>query len=118
MDALKFQANNSKAKYIQDYVNSFFSNFEHTSVSKTYAKLREVVLTYSLPTSILGKRTGISKIDVSVVGRNLLYFFPSRFKDMDVDQYSGRNQYGANSREYDLQTPTTRSVGFNLNITF
>ena len=118
MDALKFQANNSKAKYIQDYVNSFFSNFEHTSVSKTYAKLREVVLTYSLPTSLFGKRTGISKIDVSLVGRNLLYFFPSRFKDMDVDQYSGRNQYVTNNREYDLQTPTTRSVGFNLNITF
>lgn len=118
MSALKFSTNTSKVQFIQDYVNSFFNNFEHTSVSKTYAKLREVVLTYSLPTSLFGKKLGVSKIDVSVVGRNLLYFFPSGFRDMDVDQYSSRNQYGGNSREYNLQTPTTRSVGVNLNITF
>lgn len=118
MNALQFTNNTSKAKFIQDYVNSFFSNFEHTSVSKTYAKLREVVLTYSLPTSLLGKKLGISKVDISVVGRNLLYFFPSKFKDIDVDQYSSRDQYGGNKREYNLQTPTTRSVGINLNITF
>jgi len=118
MSALKFSTNTSKAQFIQDYVNSFFNNFEHTSVNKTYAKLREVVLTYSLPTNLFGKKLGISKIDVSVVGRNLLYFFPSGFRDMDVDQYSSRDQYGANSREYNLQTPTTRSIGVNLNITF
>ena len=85
--------------------------------NKTYAKLRELVITYSLPVKFF-KRSFISKIDVSLVGRNLLYFFPSKFKDMDVDQYSGRNLFSGNSREYNLQTPTTRSYGFNLNITF
>ncbi|MGG9961793.1 SusC/RagA family TonB-linked outer membrane protein [Ferruginibacter sp. SUN106] len=118
MSALQFATNTSKAKWIQDYVNSFFNNFEHTSVAKTYAKLREVVLTYSIPTSVLGKKSFISKIDVSLVGRNLLYFFPSRFHDIDVDQYSGRNIYESNSREPNLQTPTTRSYGVNLNIVF
>ncbi|MEB2649721.1 hypothetical protein SOP86_29170, partial [Pseudomonas canadensis] len=104
--------------YIQDYVSSYFNDFEHTSVAKTYAKLREVVLTYSVPQRFLGKKSFITKIDVSLVGRNLLYFFPSRFKDMDVDQYSGRNINSGNSREPNLQTPTTRSYGFNLNIVF
>jgi hypothetical protein len=118
MSALQFKPNASKAKYIQDYVSSFFNNFEHTSVAKTYGKLREVVLTYSLPSKLLGKQKLISKIDVSLVGRNLLYFFPEKFKDIDVDQYSGRNIYEANSREPNLQTPTTRSFGINLNVIF
>ena len=118
MSALQFKTNASKVKWIQDYVSSFFNNFEHTSVAKTYAKLREVVLTYSLPTKLLGKQKFINKIDVSLVGRNLLYFFPNKFKDIDVDQYSGRNIYEINSREPNLQTPTTRSYGVNLNIVF
>ncbi|MDE3250508.1 MAG: SusC/RagA family TonB-linked outer membrane protein [Bacteroidota bacterium] len=115
---LAFKPNASPAKYIQDYVSSFFNNFEHTSVAKTYAKLREVVITYSVPVKLLGKQSFISRVDVSLVGRNLLYFFPSRFHDIDVDQYSGRNISGGNSREPNLQTPTTRSYGFNLNFVF
>ena len=118
MKDLQFAANGTPVKYIQDYVSSFFNNFEHTSVAKTYAKLREVVLTYSVPSKLLGPKSFISKIDVSLVGRNLLYFFPSRFHDIDVDQYSGRNIYEQNSREPNLQTPTTRSYGVNLNFVF
>lgn len=118
MKDLQFAPNASVVKYIQDYVSSFFNDFEHTSVSKTYAKLREAVITYSLPPSLFGKRTPFTKVDVSLVGRNLLYFFPSRFKDMDVDQYMGRTYNNGNNREYDLQTPTTRSYGFNINLTF
>jgi len=115
---LQFATNTGVAKYIQDYVSSFFNDFEHTSVSKTYGKLREVVLTYSLPKELIGKKSFISKVDISLVGRNLLYFFPERFKDMDIDQYSGRDYNSSNSKEYNLQTPTTRSYGFNLNIVF
>jgi len=118
MSALKFAPNTGKAKFIQDYVSSFFNDFEHTSVAKTYAKLREVVFTYSVPQKYLGKNGLITKIDMSLVGRNLLYFFPSRFHDMDVDQYSGRDKYNGNSREQNLQTPTTRSYGFNVNFVF
>jgi TonB-linked SusC/RagA family outer membrane protein len=116
-DALKFRQNDSATFWIQDYVGSFYNDPEHTMVSKTYAKLREVVITYSLPAKWLGK-TFISKIDISLVGRNLLYFFPKAFKDIDVDQYPGRDQFGSSSREYNLQTPTTRSYGFNVNVVF
>ncbi|MFT3703815.1 MAG: SusC/RagA family TonB-linked outer membrane protein [Agriterribacter sp.] len=115
---LQFKPNDTKVQYIQDYVSSFFNSFENTSVAKTYAKLREVVLTYSVPHKLLGEKSVITKIDISLVGRNLLYFFPSRFHDIDVDQYSGRTIYNSNSREPNLQTPTTRSYGFNVNVGF
>ncbi len=102
---------------MQDYVSSFYNDPQHTATSKTYAKLREVVITYSLPAKWL-ENTFISKVDISLVGRNLLYFFPSAFHDIDVDQYPGRDQFNNINLEYNLQTPTTRSYGFNLNVTF
>ena len=114
--ALSYAQNKTATFWIQDYVSSFFNDPQHTMVNKTYAKLRELVISYSLPKKFLGK--AISKVDVSFVGRNLLYFFPQAFKDMDVDQYPGRNQFNSISREYDLQTPTTRSYGFNINVVF
>lgn len=114
---LQFKQNATATKWVQDFVSSYYNDNEHTMVSKTYAKLREVTLTYSLPISWFGK-SGITKFDISLVGRNLLYFFPDGFKDIDVDQYPGRTSFGVGQKEYDLQTPTTRSYGFNINVTF
>jgi TonB-linked SusC/RagA family outer membrane protein len=115
--SLTYQQNKTATFWIQDYVSSFYNDPQHTMVSKTYAKLREVVITYSLPSKLF-RKTAISKIDLSLVGRNLLYFFPSAFHDIDVDQYPGRDQFNSISREYNLQTPTTRSYGFNINVVF
>jgi TonB-linked SusC/RagA family outer membrane protein len=114
---LQFVQNDSTTIWMQDYVNSFYNDPQHTTVSKTYAKLREVVITYSLPAKLL-QGTFISRVQISLVGRNLLYFFPSAFHDIDVDQYPGRNQFNQKDLEYNLQTPTTRSYGFNVNVTF
>lgn len=114
---LKFVRNDSASIWVQDYVNNFYNDPQHTMVSKTYAKLREVVITYSLPSRLLQK-TFISRVDVSLVGRNLLYFFHKGFKDIDVDQYPGRDQFNNISRERDLQSPTTRSYGINVNVVF
>ena len=114
---LSYSPNKTATQWIQDYVSSFYNDPEHTMVNKTYAKLREVVITYSLPHQWLNK-TFISRVDISLVGRNLLYFFPKAFHDIDVDQYPGRTIFNGINREYNLQTPTTRSYGFNLNIVF
>lgn len=116
--ALQFAPNTVATPWIQDYVSSFYNDAEHTWISKTYAKLREVVLSYSLPEKWFQKG-GISKIDVSLVGRNLLYFFPSQYHDIDVDQFPGRNQFGSlTGSGNSLQTPTTRSFGVNVNVVF
>ena len=81
-------------------------------MSKTYAKLREVTISYDLPGKLLNK-TFISKVTLSLVGRNLIYFYKDeRFKDVDLDQYNfGTGLTG-------LQSPTTRRYGFNINIVF
>jgi TonB-linked SusC/RagA family outer membrane protein len=116
--SVTYVPNTTATAWIQDYVSSYYNDAEHTSISKTYAKLREVVLSYTLPAKLFTK-SFISKIDVSLVGRNLLYFFPKQYHDIDVDQFPGRDQFnqptGGGST---LQSPTTRSYGFNVNVVF
>ena len=78
-------------------------------MSRTFVKLREVVLSYSLPQKFL-KKSLIQQASISFVGRNLLYF--AEKTDIDIEQYTGNSSYSG------LQTPTTRSFGFNVNLTF
>lgn len=111
LSALQFGPN-SKMVYVQDYVSKYYGYTEANLMSKTYAKLREVTLTYSLPSKYLQKYL-ISKASVSLIGRNLIYFYKDkRFKDVDLDQYN----YATSSTG--LQSPTTRRFGLNLNLTF
>lgn len=108
---LQFGPNTKKA-FVQDYVSKYYGINEANLMSKTFAKLREVIIGYELPAKWL---TGsfISKISVSLVGRNLLYFYKDkRFKDVDLDQYN----YSTSSTV--LQSPTVRRYGFNINVTF
>jgi TonB-linked SusC/RagA family outer membrane protein len=104
-------APNATKTYLQDYISRVHGIPEPNMMSKTYLKLREVVLTYELPTTMVQKSI-FKKATVSLVARNLLYWMPdSKFKDVDIDQYPGESSIG-------LQTPTTRSYGINLNFIF
>jgi hypothetical protein len=104
-------APNATKTFIQDYISRVHGIPEPNMMSKTFFKLREVVLTYELPASLVQK-SFFKKATISAVGRNLLYWMPdSKFNDVDIDQYPGDSSIG-------LQTPTTRSYGININFTF
>lgn len=108
---LKF-APNTTTVHVQDFVSKYYGVDEANLMSKTFAKLREVTLSYDIPASVL-KGTFMSKVSLSLVGRNLIYFYKDkRFKDVDLDQYN----YSITATE--LQSPTTRRYGFNINVTF
>ena len=100
---------NTTATYLQDYLSRWSGTDEATMISRTFVKLREVVLTYTLPRRYLNG-TFVNQASISFVGRNLLYFAAK--SDMDIESYAGTN-FGS-----DLQTPTQRRIGFNLNFTF
>jgi hypothetical protein len=108
--ALSFVPNATKT-YLQDYISRVHGIPEPNMMSKTFFKVREIVLTYELPQTLVSKSV-FKKATVSFVGRNLLYWMPnSKFNDVDIDQYPGESSIG-------LQTPTTRSYGINLNFIF
>ncbi|NEU67224.1 SusC/RagA family TonB-linked outer membrane protein [Spirosoma agri] len=101
-------APNTIQTFEQDYIARAFGSTESFLMSRSFAKLREVIIGYSLPQNLL-RRVGVKQASVSVVGRNLLYF--AQYKDIDLDQYLT----GGLST---LQTPTTRRYGINLNLVF
>ncbi|CAN5419619.1 SusC/RagA family TonB-linked outer membrane protein [soil metagenome] len=110
-DQLQFTPN-TQVTHVQDYVSKYYNISEANLMSKTFAKLREVTISYDLPAGWLTGKF-ISKASLSLVGRNLIYFYKDkRFKDVDLDQYN----YSLSGTG--LQSPTTRRFGFNLNVVF
>lgn len=107
---LTFAPNTTKT-YLQDYISRYNSTAEGNLMSKTFAKVREITLGYTLPESLI-KNSFMKSASVSFVGRNLFYFVKKRNNDVDIDQYAG-SQTSSN-----LQTPTLKRYGININIVF
>lgn len=110
-------APNTTAVTVQSYLSSGIGgNFdEYYFISRSFAKLREVTLSYNVPV----KRGFFKSATISLIGRNLLYFAAT--KDFDIEQYaSGFNiadrSVGGNNP--DLQSATARRIGINFNLGF
>ncbi|MES2061206.1 MAG: SusC/RagA family TonB-linked outer membrane protein [Bacteroidota bacterium] len=104
-DTRVFAPNTKAVNYI-DYMtttsNGAYNNYNY--FSQTFLKLREVTLTWQVPSKMFNK-TFIKGITLSAVGRNLLLF--SKIPNIDPDP-------GVDN----LQTPSTRTIGFNANFKF
>lgn len=84
-------------------------------VSKSYIKLREVVLSYSLPKSLL-QRTPFGNVDISLIGRNLFLWVPKDNVFIDPEQTTFGTDIGSEFGEFGA-APPTRSYGFNIRLT-
>lgn len=104
-DNRTFAPNTKGVSYI-DYMQttSNNTNVNYNYYSQTFLKLREVTIGWNLPSGVL-KGTFFRSANVSLVGRNLLLF--SKVPNVDPDP-------GFDN----LQTPSTRSMGVNLNFKF
>ncbi|MCB0496318.1 MAG: SusC/RagA family TonB-linked outer membrane protein [Cyclobacteriaceae bacterium] len=92
--------------------NSSRNPGELTVYDATYVKLREASLTYSLPKSLLGN--AIQNVNLSIVGRNLWIMHKNvPYADPESGLGAG-NAQGYLSGSY----PTTRTVGFRVDIDF
>jgi TonB-linked SusC/RagA family outer membrane protein len=98
-------------------------------VDKTFFKLRELSLSYSLPKSLLAK-TFVNSVDLALVGTNLFLWTPNSnlFTDPEMSTFGGTsstNKSGSSSSA-DIGsdfgdyggTPSTRSVGFSVKLGF
>lgn len=81
----------------------------------SYVKLREVALTYSLPSSLFGDGKSIEGIDVSFVGRNLWIIHKNmEYSDPEETLSSGNKTNGYQSGAY----PAVKTYGFNVRFKF
>jgi len=92
-------------------------SFEYAVFDGTVYRLREMVLSYALPSTILNKLK-LTAVTFSVSGRNLWFLAPNLPKythfDPDINSVVSGNTQGVETGG----APSTRRVGVNLNITF
>lgn len=99
-----------------DYFGAFYYDMLPTAFhiyDASYVKLRELSLSYSLPSKIF-VNTPLSKVTVSIVGRNLWLIHKNMpYYDPELSLSAGNIQGIA-----DGAYPSTRTIGFNLSIGF
>ncbi|WP_316829855.1 SusC/RagA family TonB-linked outer membrane protein [Pedobacter aquatilis] len=104
---------NEKILPAQQYYKSFRTIDEANIFDASYVKLRELKLSYNLPSGWI-KHLNLQGASVSLVGRNL-WIIHRNVKDIDPEvAFNTGNGQGLES----LSNPTTRSYGINLNIKF
>jgi TonB-linked SusC/RagA family outer membrane protein len=80
----------------------------------SYVKLREVLLTYTLPTSIVSKLAPLRTVSVSAVGRNLWIIYKNLPYADPEDNLGAGNVQGVQVGSL----PSVRTIGFNVKATF
>ncbi|GJM28847.1 MAG: SusC/RagA family TonB-linked outer membrane protein [Cyclobacteriaceae bacterium] len=86
---------------------------EHWIYDASFVKLRQVVLSYELPNSLIS-RTPLQGVSISFVGRNLAILARSV---PNIDPEASYTSSNAQGLDY-FGMPATRSYGFNLNVKF
>lgn len=106
----------------QDILYSYWSDGavgkdESSVVTRSFTKLRELSLSYTLPASVIGN-TPFKQVRVALVGRNLFLWTPSsnRYADPESTTFNDGQGLQASFGEFGA-TPSTRSYGFDLSIT-
>lgn len=98
---------------VQDYYQRVAGITEEFVSKNDFGKLRELIITYRMPTSVVEK-TPFSAASLSLSGRNLAILW----SDVDnVDPESSYNNENAQGLEM-FGVPQTRSIGINLNLKF
>jgi hypothetical protein len=98
----------------QDYWGAMSGISSNYIYSQTNIRLRELSLVYSLPKSVLGD-SFIQGVSFGLVGRNLFFIYKD-IENFDPESSYSTSNYAQGMLYYNL--PTTRSFGFNLNVSF
>ncbi|MFN2396659.1 MAG: SusC/RagA family TonB-linked outer membrane protein [Bacteroidales bacterium] len=110
---------NTKAVDGQTYwaaSTAWAENGEFMVLDASYIMLREVMLGYTLQPSLLNK-TPFKGMTLTLVGRNLLYL-EEHMEGMGISPESGPTTDGGAAGVEVFGTPTTRTFGLNVKLTF
>ncbi|MEJ2904908.1 SusC/RagA family TonB-linked outer membrane protein [Pedobacter panaciterrae] len=91
-------------------------SYKDRIIDKTYLKLRDVTLAYSLPKNI-ARRIGTDKAMITLYGRNLLTWLPKQNITIDPEVSNFGNDLSSEFGEF-RTGPSTRNFGVSLNLTF
>ena len=83
---------------------------------RTYVKLREVTLSYTVPKKLIAK-TPLTNIQLSLIGRNLLMWTSAKNNFVDPDQTNYGNDLTSGFGEFS-SAPTVRNLGASIKLIF
>jgi TonB-linked SusC/RagA family outer membrane protein len=100
----------------KSYNQTAFDNSvaEGSVFDASYVKLRQVVVSYNVPSKLLNK-TFVKGVTVSFVGRTLALLYKNA---PHIDPETGFSSDNSQQGQEFGQLPSTRSLGFTLNLTF
>ena len=87
---------------------------EYYMYDATNIRLRELSLGYTLPKRLLGRKQFLKKAELSFVARNLFFIYKKAPFDPDAVLSASNSNQGIDI----FGIPTTRSVGFNVKLSF
>lgn len=94
---------------------SYSNSIESSAIfDASYVKLRQVTLGYSIPSRLL-ENTPIQSLKFSVVGRNLAILYK---KAPHIDPETGFSSANGEQGQEFGQYPSSRNIGFNINLKF
>ncbi|MCU4166630.1 SusC/RagA family TonB-linked outer membrane protein [Carboxylicivirga caseinilyticus] len=106
--------NNTTTISAQDYFGAMSSIASEYVFDATNVRLRELSLTYRVPKNFL--QDGFIKgASVSFIGRNLFFIY-KKMDNFDPESSFSTSNFSQGVLWYNL--PTTRSLGFNVNLNF
>jgi TonB-linked SusC/RagA family outer membrane protein len=98
------------------YSNGGFNYADHAVLDRSYLKLRNVSLSYSLPQK-LSSAINVSSIRASVTASNILLWTPKENQYIDPEMTTFGNNIAARFGEF-ASTPPYQSYVFGLSVTF
>jgi TonB-linked SusC/RagA family outer membrane protein len=112
----KYEANTTPVQNAENYWTSFSANraMEHL-IDASFIKLREVSLSYRLPSNLF-KKSFVKSITVGLSGRNLFLWTPDEntYSDPETSSFGTGNVQG-----YEYGTiPSLRNYGANVRLVF
>ena len=85
-------------------------------ISRSYTKLREVTLSYTLPKSLLHKLP-ITNVEIGIYGKNLLIWTPASNNFIDPESTSYGNDLAGEFGEF-RTNPTAKQYGISVKLAF
>jgi TonB-linked outer membrane protein, SusC/RagA family len=85
--------------------------------SSTAVRLREVSLLYNIPAKLLAPAKFIKGASIGLIGRNLFFFYKAAPIDPEIVSNNAMGQNAFLGLEF-YNLPSTRNIGFSVNVNF
>ena len=102
----------------QTYFFDFWGNQEASIIDGSFIKLRELTVGYDLPQNLMNRIGYIQGARISFVGRNLALLYTHESNNINIDPETGFGTTNSGVGLEQYQIPSSRSLGFRINLSF